>query len=116
MSHCFCLYLSFKNIPTIHNLGAARLLQQKSKTNSYQLLIGLLPHPTIIATLLKRLRECTDDNQYNTRDKNIRRVQGWGQYNQRIGIDQFNSNSIPELEHQLELKDLEQNEFNWNKN
>ena len=32
----------------------------------------------------------------------------------RIEIDQFNSNSIPELEQELELKDLEQHELNWN--
>ena len=31
-----------------------------------------------------------------------------------VGIDQFNSNSIPELERELELKDLEQNDLNWN--
>ena len=31
-----------------------------------------------------------------------------------IGIDQFNSNSILELELELEFKDLEQNELNWN--
>ena len=32
----------------------------------------------------------------------------------RIGIDKLNSNSIPELEWKMELKDLEQNELNCN--
>jgi len=57
---------------------------------------------------------------YRNQTKNcltlIRVDQGWGQF-KRIGIDQFNSNSIPELERVLEftflieLKDLE---LNWN--
>ena len=34
----------------------------------------------------------------------------------RIRSDQFNSNSIPELEGESELKDLEQDELNWNRN
>ena len=37
-----------------------------------------------------------------------------GVNSKRIGIDQFNSSSIPELEWELELKDFEQNELNWN--
>jgi len=37
-----------------------------------------------------------------------------GSNSKRVGIDQFNSISIMELERELELKDLEQNELNWN--
>ena len=37
-----------------------------------------------------------------------------GVNSKRTGIDQFNPNSIPELERKLELKDLEQNELNLN--
>ena len=37
-----------------------------------------------------------------------------GGNSERIGVDQFNSNSIPELKQELELKDLKQDELNWN--
>ena len=37
-----------------------------------------------------------------------------GVSSKRTGIDKFNSNSIPELEQEFEMKHLEQIELNWN--